>query len=220
MLAVASYGEPRTQILNALTNETNITQQLEDEDVEKFASQLCSLDACEGFQRTTKVYVIGCPTAISADDFLERARTLFGVSCEKIPEWFDLQAGQCLLNAWIGEKTRGKVTKAMEKDFLSNRASLVVVSMASFACRWMYALERLANTISFDTLGLDGIVPTTAMASSTPLQYVFTDQFEAIEIPYEAEGLSLVLLLPAVEFSKTRQHITKAVLREILRKQK
>jgi hypothetical protein len=25
MLAVASYGEPRTQILNALTNETNIT---------------------------------------------------------------------------------------------------------------------------------------------------------------------------------------------------
>jgi hypothetical protein len=78
--------------------------------------------------------MISCPVEISADDFLERARTPFGVSCEQIPVWFDLQDCQCLLNAQIGEKTRGKVINAMEKEFLSDRASLVVVSTASFAC--------------------------------------------------------------------------------------
>jgi serine protease inhibitor len=82
----------------------------------------------------------------------------------------------------------------------------------------MYAFKQLANTISFDTLGLDGIVSTTAIASNTPFQYAVTDQFEAIEIPYEAEGISFVVLLPAVEFSKTRQYITTAVLRDIMGK--
>jgi serine protease inhibitor len=227
MLAVASYGESRTQILNALTNENR--QELKDEDVKKFSSRLRLLDTCKGFQRTTKVYVISCHKAISVDNFLKLARTPFGVSCEQTPlvgvscegktEEFDLRACQCLLNDWIGEKMMGKVTNAVETEFLSHQPSLVVVSMASFACRWMYAFERLANTMSFDTQGYDGIVHIMAMVSSTPLQYVFSEQFEAIEIPYEAEGISLVMLLPTIiDFLKTRQYITVAVLRDILQK--
>jgi hypothetical protein len=84
MLAVASYGEPRTQILNALTN--GATQHLDEKDVEKFAARLCSLDACEGFRRTTTVYAMSCPMDISPDRFLERARAPFEVDCEQIPQ--------------------------------------------------------------------------------------------------------------------------------------
>jgi serine protease inhibitor len=112
------------------------------------------------------------------------------------------------------------MVNAMETEFLSKRASLVIVSTASFVCRWMYAFERLANTISFATQGVDSVVPTTAIACNTPCRYAVADQFEAVQIPYQAEGLSLVVLLPpALEFFKTRQHIeTTALLSEIMGK--
>lgn len=85
MFAVVSYGEPRAQMLNALSN--GATQHLEDKDVERFVARLCSLHACEGFQRTTTVYAMSFNTEISPDHVMKRARTLFGVDCKQIPVW-------------------------------------------------------------------------------------------------------------------------------------
>jgi hypothetical protein len=49
ILAAGSYGTPRTDILKTLTNNKAIELMLEDE--AEFASRLCSMDACEGFER-------------------------------------------------------------------------------------------------------------------------------------------------------------------------
>jgi serine protease inhibitor len=61
-------------------------------------------------------------------------------------------------------------------------------------------------------------VYTKAISSDTPFRYAVVDQFESVEIPYEKDGLSLIVLVPTAEFARTRQDITTTALREVLGK--
>lgn len=85
LFAISALGISRERLLNRLSDDA--TTSLEEKDVERLVSSIRSLDACDGFQRSTTVYAMNFKTDLSAEECMQRARALFGVDYKQMPVW-------------------------------------------------------------------------------------------------------------------------------------
>jgi serpin B len=113
-----------------------------------------------------------------------------------------LEEARQAINRWVGEKTVQKIEELLKPGEVDASTELVLTNALYFKGRWASRFEEKGTrTGSFRVLP-DREVMVPMMSHHGSFGYAETDALQILELPYEGEGLSLVVLLPRVDLAE------------------
>ena len=100
------------------------------------------------------------------------------------------------INAWVEKQSRGKFKDLIGEGMLTSQTRLVLTNAIYFHGLWTSQFNK-ENTRSapFTLLGGEKIAAPT-MHQTAAFNYLESEDFKALELPYKGSALSLVILLP------------------------
>lgn len=132
-----------------------------------------------------------------ADAFLHLVRSRFQAEIHTV-DFLRQPDAVCLeINRWVDRKTQGKITALISRDSLTAQTRLVLCNAIYFKGRWAHQFEpRLTESSPF-SLNQDARVFVPTMRVSASFKSVAVDGLNLLELPYQGQELSMVVLLPA-----------------------
>jgi serpin B len=128
-------------------------------------------------------------------------------------------AGACrAINAWVSDKTKGRINDLMNPDDAPPRPRLMMlVNAVHFKSDWAETFNALA-TKDWPFFLLDGSkVEVPMMGHERDHALLQNEKVQAIELPYEGERFSMVLIMPAEgTFEQFAQELGQKGLDELL----
>jgi serpin B len=136
-------------------------------------------------------------------DFVERNKQYYGAEVTALD--FSDPGAPSTINAWVSDKTKGKINKIM--DTIDSQAILFLINAIYFKGTWTTEFDKAkTKEEQFTTLpGKQKLHP--MMHQSGKYFYFQGDGFQAVSLPYGSGQVSMYLFLPAkgsslVEFQK------------------
>ena len=111
---------------------------------------------------------------------------------------FISEAEQCRLtiNDWTSKQTEGRIKNLIQPGVINELTRLVLTNAIYFNAAWEYPFNDKATADgSFYLLG-GGHVTVPMMRQSESFGYSSGEGYQAIELPYDGDELSMVILLP------------------------
>lgn len=101
------------------------------------------------------------------------------------------------INEWVSVKTRGKITKLLTNDLPAN-AAMLLLNAIYFKGRWAHKFNAKATTPRpFSNRGVQEVqVDTMSLKKRIRHADLATLRSEAIELPYQGDRFSMVVVLP------------------------
>ncbi len=130
------------------------------------------------------------------ETFLTLTEAYYGVTITPL-DYRDPEAARLTINAWVEEKTHGKIKDLIGPGLLSPITTLVLVNAIYFKGNWAEQFDphRTAPVPFWRAPGDTVEVPMMGQAASFP--YGETAGCQIVELPYVGEGLAMTFLLPA-----------------------
>jgi len=130
------------------------------------------------------------------DAFLEQTRTHHGAGLKPVDFAADPEQARRAINAWVEEKTEQKIRKLLKRDHVGRDTVLVLTNAIYFKGRWASRFEKKATRSAPFTL-LDGDrIQAAMMHQKADFRHAGYPDLEVLELPYEGNELSMVILLP------------------------
>jgi serpin B len=107
-------------------------------------------------------------------------------------------AGACqTINDWVSDKTNGRITGLMNPEVRPDTPLLMMlVDAIHFKARWLHPFwDRSTQAEPFFLLD-GGKTKVSMMWRQGEYRFVKTDRLQAVELPYEDERFSMVILMP------------------------
>jgi serpin B len=128
--------------------------------------------------------------------YLEATKAAFGTGLEPVDFRGAPQEARSSINAWVEEQTEDRIRDLVPASGVSKDTRLVLVNALYFLGRWKKAFEAEATRPApfHAAAGASRDVPTMHRTGAFP--FAARDGLKALEMPYEGEGLSMLILLP------------------------
>lgn len=131
------------------------------------------------------------------------------------------------INNWVSQKTRGNIQKIVSEQNLSPDMSMLLLNAIYFKGTWKYKFNETNKRASFNTAE-NNKMSVHMMKQTNRLRFgeiMFGEYSELdtglrwVELPYEGDQLSMILLLPKTRFEldKNLEQVTGAHLQEIFK---
>jgi serpin B len=120
------------------------------------------------------------------------------------------------INRWVSDGTEGRIEDLLPPGSITPLTRLVLTNAIYFKAAWKY---RFAKGTAEDTFTLlDGSQVTVSMMERiAKFKYVEGEGYQAVELPYIGDKLSMVILLPAAaRFEKFSRELNAKQVRDIL----
>jgi serpin B len=130
----------------------------------------------------------------------------------KAPEWC-----RTLINTWVSDETQGRIQDLLPPGSIDESTRLVLTNAIYFKASWYYPFDEAQTLPRTFTLrdGSEVAVPT--MRATGPYRIAKGDGYEAAELMYLGEQLSMVILMPdAARFDEFESQLDAAALASIL----
>ena len=132
---------------------------------------------------------------------------------EKISKKYDISIINTMtveaINKWSSEKTNGKITKII--DYISPLTKVIILNSIYFQVNWKYKFDTL-KTVKRDFKNSNGeIVKVDTMINEySKIKYYEDNKIQMIELPYDDNNLSMIILLPKTQkFSSSLDYMKK-----------
>jgi serpin B len=101
-----------------------------------------------------------------------------------------------VINAWCDKNTNGKIKTIIDKDFINPDTRLILTNAIYFLGKWatQFQKNQTYKEAFLNGRGKEVQVPT--MHINSKFRYGETEKFQALELPYEGDDLSMLVLLP------------------------
>lgn len=128
------------------------------------------------------------------EPFLKTARESYGAPLEAVDLAGDPEGARERINAWIGERTNGRLPETIK--VLSPAARIVLTSAIYFRGDWKDPFDKnMTRDLPFHLTPTDSIaVPTMHRRGTFP--YGEEGSVRIVELPYAGEDLNMVVVLP------------------------
>lgn len=104
------------------------------------------------------------------------------------------------INQWVEEKTRDKIQDLLPDGSVDAMTRLLLVNAIYFKGDWLHAFDPEQTVDAPFRLSPDESVPVPMMPlKETRFAYGENDCFQTLELPYEGEEVSMLLILPKAE---------------------
>ncbi len=111
------------------------------------------------------------------------------------------------INNWVSEQTEGRIKDLIPKDAISTLTRLVLTNAIYFNAAWQYPFN-VSATKDGPFYRLDGSTVVVPMMKQTKsLGYAEGDGYQAVELPYDGNELSMVILLPKADQFKAFEEV-------------
>ena len=130
------------------------------------------------------------------EPFLRVTREHYGAELEELDFVHATEAARETINLWVDDKTVGKIPELIPEGVLSPLTTLVLTNAIYFKGNWAKPFDEEGTEPStfYTDLGEEVEVP--MMSQHGEFGYAKLDGFRILELAYEGEDLSLILLLP------------------------
>jgi serpin B len=126
-------------------------------------------------------------------DFLDTTREYFDAEVAALD--FSDPASVDVINGWVEDKTRGKIKEIIAPP-IDPMVIMFLINAIYFNGTWTYEFDP-AETEQAPFHRPDGsTVPVMLMAQQTDLEYVVTEHYQAVDLPYGGEAYSMTVVLP------------------------
>ncbi len=107
------------------------------------------------------------------------------------------------INQWVSDQTEGKIKDLLPQGSVNAMTRLVLTNAIYFNAAWLYPFNKQATTSGVFHLlsGSDISVP--MMKQTKSFKYFENETYQAAELPYDGNKLSMVVLLPRADKFKT-----------------
>ena len=133
------------------------------------------------------------------ETFLQRNRTFYQARVEPIE--FMAPSACKTINAWVSEKTMGKIDNLIKQEDLTADTILILINAIYFKGIWKEQFDpKLTKERAFN-LAPDATKNWPMMARDSSFEYLQTLEFQAVRLPYGGGRMHMLVLLPAATSS-------------------
>jgi len=100
------------------------------------------------------------------------------------------------INRWVAQKTRDKIHDILSPGSLDDLTRLVLANAIYFKGIWARPFEKAATATQPFHLSANRQADALLMHHVADVRYIGNDDFQAVELPYSGDELSMVILLP------------------------
>jgi len=129
-------------------------------------------------------------------DFLDTLAENYGAGIRLLDFRGEPEPSRVTINDWVSDQTEGKIKDLIPRGAINAFTRLVLTNAIYFNAAWQYQFHREAT--ADDTFHLLGGKEVTVpmMHQTERFQYAESNDYQAIELPYDGRELSMVVLLP------------------------
>jgi serine protease inhibitor len=128
--------------------------------------------------------------------FLERVRLHYGGGTRPVDFVGAPAEAIATVNRWAEEQTAGRIKGILQRENINDRTRLVLTNAVYFKADWVLPFQAAQTRPRPFKLTGGGSVPVPMMRQRVKLKLLETPAFEAVEMPYKGEELSMLLFLP------------------------
>ncbi len=131
-------------------------------------------------------------------DYLDTVAEHYGAGMRLVNFLEQAEEARQTINQWVVEKTQGKIEDLIPRGGVGPATRLVLANAIYFKASWMEQFsEDLTQDGTFHTLEGESVtVPMMSYASPHTLRYQESDRYQAVELPYVGEKVSMLVLVP------------------------
>lgn len=128
--------------------------------------------------------------------FVQTAERDYGAQARTVDFQRSPQQAADEINAWVSGETRARIPELITASSINDATRLIVTNAVYFLGDWLHPFN--ASSTSEETFRLvDGsTTPIPLMFQRGSFRLLETDQFQAIDLPYDNARLSMTVLLP------------------------
>jgi serpin B len=151
--------------------------------------------------------------------FFKVTETNYGAGLKEVDFIGAREQARKAINAWVEEQTRNKIKELIKPGILTVDTRLVLTNAISFKAAWLQPFSKKSTATGDFHVSADKKVKVPLMHGGVRTSYFKGDGFEALNLPYESNYLSMVIFLPkAGGLADFEKRLTAANVRGWLRK--
>jgi len=129
-------------------------------------------------------------------DFLDLLAVNYGAGLRVLDYINSPEESRVTINDWVADQTEGRIEDLIPQGIISPMTRLVLTNAIYFNAAWNYPFEENMTEDGIFYL-LDGDeVTVPMMRQRETFGYAEGDDYQAVELPYDGDELSMVILLP------------------------
>jgi serpin B len=130
------------------------------------------------------------------EDFLELIRTSYGGRLNEVDFIRATETTRKTINTWVEKKTNNKIKNLIPKGVLDSMTRLVLTNAIYFKGNWARQFKEDRTKDAPFTLADGQKIDVAMMNQTAEFDYLETESFQALELPYVDNELSMIILLP------------------------
>jgi len=161
------------------------------------------------------------------DDFITVNETHYGAGLFEVDFRGDTEGARKRINDWVSQKTRKRIRDLLAKGTIRPLTRLVLTNAIYFKGQWALKFDPKRTRNAWFSVSPTKQSSVAMMNRTDRFGYMETPDFQALQIPYAGNDLSMVVFLPksktglkAFEKTLTAKNLTKWLERPKLRRQK
>ncbi|XP_049620968.1 LOW QUALITY PROTEIN: leukocyte elastase inhibitor-like [Suncus etruscus] len=131
-------------------------------------------------------------------EFLDSTQKIYGAELASVDFQHASKEARKAINEWVKEQTEGKITKMLAKGVVDSMTKLVLVNAIYFKGKWQEEFSKEDTQKATFRLNKKDTKKVKMMYQKNkfPLGYIEDLRCQVLELPYQGEELSMVILLP------------------------
>ena len=150
----------------------------------------------EGFRLNVVNAVWGQDGYPFLPDFLDVLATNYGAGVRSVDFIEAPEEARVKINDWVAEQTEDRIKDLIPEDVIDDMTRLVLTNAIYFNAAWLHRFTKSSTAPGTFRL-LDGrSIEAPMMRRKASFGYAKGDGYQAVELPYNGNELSMVILLP------------------------
>jgi serpin B len=130
------------------------------------------------------------------DDFLQLMKNDYGAGFNRVDFKDAAEAARLTINKWVEEKTDDKIMNMLQPGVLSPQTRLVLTNAIYFKGTWQTQFDKARTKDEDFHLSQANTIKAPLMHREGSFKYFKGAAFQALELPYKSDELSMIVFLP------------------------
>jgi len=150
----------------------------------------------EGFRLNIVNAIWGQKDYAFLTSFLDTLAENYGAGLRILDFISETEPSRITINDWVSDETEGRIEDLIPQGAISQMTRLVLTNAIYFNAAWQYPFEESATSPGVFYLLHGDKVTVPMMEQQESLSYTEGDNYQVVELPYDGQELSMVILLP------------------------
>jgi serpin B len=130
-------------------------------------------------------------------DYLAMTKEFYGSKIKPVDYKTDAESARVEINSWVEDETNDRIKDLIPEGTLNTMTRLVLANAIYFKGRWANQFKPETTRPAPFKLAEGKSVEVPTMFLTADFRLAHSNDFQALELPYEGDDLSMLVLLPA-----------------------